>query len=105
MAAVVIRGSTKAAWLTGLASLRARACGMVRRGMAYAAAAIMACAVGAALLQVAAEIVSFPAPIAVIGLTMMAAAAFRWLRRHRRSRPWRCRSGAGGLAVERQSSR
>ena len=86
MAAIVIRGNAKATWLTGLASLRAKASAVVRRAMACAAAAVMVCAVGAALLQLVAQMLSFPAPIAVTGITVMAAALLNSLRRHLRTR-------------------
>ncbi len=85
MTAIVIRGNTKATWLTGLASLRAKASGVVRRAMACAAAAAMVCAVGAALIQLVAQLLSFSAPIAVTGITVMAAAllnSLRWAPAH-----------------------
>jgi hypothetical protein len=41
----------------------------------------MVCAVGAALLQLAAQILSFSGPIAVTGITVMTAAALNVLRR------------------------
>lgn len=59
---------------------------MARRATACAAAAVMVCAVGAALLQLAAQILSFPVPVAVTGLTVMAAAFLNSLRRHLRTR-------------------
>jgi hypothetical protein len=86
MAAIVIRGTGKPAWLTGLASVRAAACGMAQRAMACAAGAVMVCAIGAALAQLAVQIVSFPAPVAVTGLTVIAAALLNSLRRHLRAR-------------------
>ncbi len=58
---------------------------MAQRATAYVAAAVLACAVGAALLQLAAQILSFSAPIAVTGLTVMAAALLNSLRRHLRT--------------------
>jgi hypothetical protein len=58
---------------------------MVRRATAGAAAAVMVCAAGAALLQLAAQILSFPVPIAVTGLTVMAAALLNSLRLHLRT--------------------
>jgi hypothetical protein len=85
MTVIVIRGDAKATWLTGLASLRARASGVVRRATACAAAAVMVCAVGAALFQLVDQMLSFPAPIAVIGITVMAAALVKALRRHLRA--------------------
>jgi hypothetical protein len=51
MAAVVIGGTARARWLTGLAGLRARGCAMARRAIACAVAAVMVCAVGVALLH------------------------------------------------------
>jgi hypothetical protein len=85
MAVMVIRGNAKAAWLTGLASLRARASGVVRRAIAWAAAAVMICAVGAALLQLVDQMLSFPAPIAVTGITVTAAALVKALHRQLRT--------------------
>ena len=79
MAVIVIRGTARAAWLTGLAGVCARARDMARRAMACAAAAVMICAVGAALLQLALEIVSFPAPIAAAGMTVITAALLNQL--------------------------
>ncbi len=88
MAAIVIRGDARVTWLTGLASLRAKACDMAQRATAYVAAAVLACAVGAALLQLAAQILSFSAPIAVTGLTVMASpAASRTMRQKRMPSP------------------
>ena len=94
MTAIVIRDDAKATWLTGLAGVRSTARGMVQRAMAYVAAAIMICAVGAALLRLAVQLVSFPAPIAVPGITLMAAALLNSLRRHLRTRAGH-RSGPG----------
>jgi hypothetical protein len=85
-AIVIISGNAKAARLAGVAGLRAKAREMVQRGMAYAAATVLVCAVGAALLRLAAEILSFPAPIAVTAMTLMAAALLNSLRRHLRTR-------------------
>ncbi len=86
MAAIVIRGNARVTWLTGPARLPARARDMAQRAAACAAAAVMACAAGAVLLQLAAQILSFPAPVAVTGLTVMAAALLHALRRHLRTR-------------------
>ena len=96
MAAIVVRdtANAKATWLTRLAGVRAMACDMAQRAMAWAAAAILICAVAAALVQLAAELLSFPAPIAVTAMTLMAAALLHSLRRHGR-RPARRRSGQG----------
>ena len=85
MAAIVIRDNATVTWLTGLAAVRATARDMVHRAMANAAATIMICAAGAALLQLAAEILSFPAPVAVTAITLMAAALLHSLRRHLRT--------------------
>ncbi len=81
MAAIFIRGTARVAWLTGLTSLRARAWDMAQRATGYVAAAVMVCAVGAALLQLAAQILSFSGPIAVTGITVMTAALLNLLRR------------------------
>ena len=54
--------------------------------MACAAATVMVCAVGAALLQLVTQMLSFSAPIAVTGITVMAAALLNALRRHLRAR-------------------
>jgi hypothetical protein len=76
MAAIVSGENAKAPCLAGQASGRATA-----RGMDCAAATVLACAVGAALLQLAAELASFPAPVAVTAITAMAALLFNSLRR------------------------
>jgi hypothetical protein len=94
MAVIVIRNNAKATWLSGMARVRARACDVFRRAMALAAATIMICAAGAALLQLAAEILSFPAPIAVTAITLMAAALLNSVRRYLRTHP-RPRPGPG----------
>jgi hypothetical protein len=96
MAAIVVRdnANAKATWLTGLAGVRATACDMAQRAMAWAAAAILICAVAAALVQLAAELLSFPAPIAITAMALMAAALLHSLCRHRR-RTARRRSGPG----------
>ena len=104
MAAIVIRGHTKAIWLTGLASLRAKASGAVRRAMAWAAAAVMVGAVGAALLQLVAQILSLSAPIAVTGITVMAVVLLNSLRRHLRTRAGR-RCGPGNAPGVQRSAR
>jgi len=87
MAAIVTRENAKATWLTGIAGVRAKAQAMVRRALDCAAATVLACAVGAALFQLVAELVSFPAPIAVTAITVMAAAVLNSLRRHIRTQP------------------
>jgi hypothetical protein len=75
-----------------MAGTRARAYDMVARATAYAAAVVLAGAVGAALLQLVAQILSFPAPIAVTTMALMAAALLHSLCRHMRTRARR-RSG------------
>ena len=105
MAAIVIRGNARPTWLTGLASLRAKACGMARRTTACAAAAVMVCAVGAALLQLAAQILSFSAPIAVTGLTVMAAALLNLLRRRLRTEARHRYGPANPHSVQRKARR
>jgi hypothetical protein len=92
--AIVIRDNAKPTWLAGLAGVRRRARDMVQRAMACAAAAILICAVAAALAQLAAEFLSFPAPIAVTAMTLMAAALLDSLCRHLRTSA-RHRSGPG----------
>jgi len=94
MAAIVLRDNATVTWLTGLAGVGAKACGMVQRAMACAAAAILICAVAAALAQLAVELVSFPAPIAVTAMTLMAVALLHSLCRHLRTSA-RHRSGPG----------
>ena len=94
MAATVIRDNATATWLTGLAGVRPKAYDMGQRAMACAAATILICAVAAALVQLAAELLSFPVPIAVTAMTLMAAARLVSLRRHQRTSAHR-RSGPG----------
>ena len=85
MAATVIRDNATATWLTGLAGVRPKAYDMGQRAMACAAATILICAVAAALVQLAGELVTFPAPIAVTVMTLMAAALLNSLCRHLRT--------------------
>ena len=94
MTAILIRDNAKAPWLAGLAGVRQRACDMVQRVMFCAAAAILICAIAAAVAQLAAELLSFPAPIAVTAMTLMAAAVLASLCRHLRASA-RHRSGPG----------
>jgi hypothetical protein len=93
MTAIVIRNA-KATWPTAVSGARVRTCDMVQRAIACAAATIMVCAVGVALLHLVVEILSFPAPIAATAITFMAAALLNSLRRHLRARA-RHRSGRG----------
>jgi len=83
MAVIAIRGSAKATGLTGSARLRAHVSSTARRAAAFAAAAVMVGAVGAALLQLVGQLLGFPAPVAVTGITVMAAALLNSLRRRR----------------------
>jgi hypothetical protein len=86
MAVIAIRGRARATGLTGSGSWRARVSGTARRAVAFAAAAVMVGAVGAALVQLVGQLLGFPAPVAVIAITAMAAALLNSLRRHRRTR-------------------
>ena len=101
MAAIVIGGNARARWLTGLASLRAWTRQMARRATACAAAAVMACAIGAALLRLAAQILSLPTPMAATGITVMTAVLLYSLRRCLRARA-RHRDGRPGSAAPRR---
>ena len=94
MAVIIIRDHTAQTWLTGLAGVRAKAYDMGQRAMACAAATILIGAVTAALVQLAAELLSFPAPIAVTAMTLMAAALLNSLCRHLHTSA-RQRSGRG----------
>jgi predicted lysophospholipase L1 biosynthesis ABC-type transport system permease subunit len=106
MAAIVVSQNTKATWLTGVAGVCAKARVMVRRALGYAAATVLICALGAALAQLAAEILSFPAPIAITAITLIAVALLNSLRRHLHTQPRR-RHGPGGSprSVQRQAAR
>ena len=101
MAAIVIRENAKAASLTVIAGARARAGEMVRRAMDCAVATVLVCAVGAALLQLVAELLSFPAPIAVTAITVMAAALLNSLRRHFRTQSGHWYSPGNSRSVQR----
>jgi hypothetical protein len=94
MTAIVLKDNAKATWLTGPAGVRAKACDMGQQAIACAAATVMICAVGAALLQLVAEFLSFPVPIAVTAITLLAAALLNSLRRHLRIQA-RHQSGPG----------
>jgi hypothetical protein len=58
---------------------------MLSRGLFCAAAAVMVCAIGAALLQLAILILSFSAPLAITAITLVAAVVLRSLRRRMRA--------------------
>jgi hypothetical protein len=81
MTAIAVSQNTKATWLTRLAGVCALALDSARRAMGYAAAMVLIGAAGAALVQLVAEILSFPAPVAVIALTLMAVTLLHQLRR------------------------
>ena len=85
MAAVIIRQNATATWLAGLAGLRNKARDVAQRAMAYAAGTVLICAVGAALVQLVAQILTFPAAIASTAITLLAAALLTSLRRHLRT--------------------
>ena len=84
MAVIVIRGRAKGTGSTGPASLRGAVSNVSRRAVAFTAAAVMVGAAGAALLQLVGQLLSFPAPVAVTGITVMAAALLTSLRRRSR---------------------
>jgi hypothetical protein len=86
MAVIVIRGRAKATGLAGLARWRATVSDAGRRAVACAAAAVMAGLAGAVLLQLVAQLLSFPAPVAITGITVVTAALLNSLRRHLRAR-------------------
>ena len=84
MAAIVIGKNAKATSLAGLAGVCVKARDLGRRALRYAAATVMICAVGVALLQLVAQILTFPAPIAAIAITLLAWVLLNYLRRHLR---------------------
>jgi len=87
MAAIVFSQNAKAAWLTRVAGMCAKACDMVRRAMGYAAGTVLICAVGAALAQLVAQILSFPSPIAITAITLIVVVLLHSLRRHLHTQP------------------
>jgi membrane protein implicated in regulation of membrane protease activity len=58
---------------------------MLSRGLFCAAAAVIVCAIGAALLQLAILIFSFSAPLAIIAIALLAVVLLRSLRRRMRA--------------------
>jgi len=58
---------------------------MLQRGLFCAAATIIVCAIGAALLQLAVMILSFSSPIAITVITVMAVVLLNSLRRRIRA--------------------
>ena len=78
---------------------------MARRAMDCTAATVLACAVGATLLQLAAELAGFPAPVAVTTITVMAAALLNSLRLHIRTRPGHRYGPANPHSARREAGR
>ena len=58
---------------------------MVQRGLFCAASAVIVCAIGAALLQLAVMILSFSSPVAITVITLMAVVLLNSLRRRIRA--------------------
>jgi len=58
---------------------------MLQRGLFCAAAAVMVCAIGAALLQLAFMILSFSSPVAITVITVMTVVLLNSLRRRIRA--------------------
>jgi hypothetical protein len=58
---------------------------MFQRGLFCAAAAVMVCAIGAALLQLAILIFSFSSPLAITAITLVAMVLLHSLRRRIRA--------------------
>ena len=54
---------------------------MLQRGLFRAAAAVMGCAIGAALLQLAVLILGMPSPVAITVITLVALVVLNSLRR------------------------
>jgi hypothetical protein len=101
MAAIMIRTHARATWLARLVKVCAKAYQQAQRGMACVAAAILICAVGAALAELAAQLLSISVPAGVAAITVLAAAVLRSLRRARTAR-----TGAGtGPATRRVPGR
>ena len=58
---------------------------MLQRGLFCAAAAVMACAIGAAVLQLAVLILGMSSPVAITVITLVALAGLNSLRRRLRA--------------------
>jgi hypothetical protein len=58
---------------------------MVQRGLFYAAAAVIVCAIGAAMLQLAVMILSFSSPIAITVIILVAVVLLNSIRRRMRA--------------------
>ena len=92
MAAIMIGAHARATWRASVAAARAKAYQRAQRGVECAAAAILICAAGAALAELAAEMLSICVPAGAAALTVLAAAVLRSLRR---ARTVRTRAGTG----------
>jgi hypothetical protein len=79
MATIVIRPRTGAARPIGLARLGARVQRVARRAVLAAATAALVGALGAVVVQLVAELLSFPVPVAIIGVTVLTAGLLGWL--------------------------
>jgi hypothetical protein len=58
---------------------------MLQRGLFRAAAAVMVCAIGAALLQLAILVFSFSSPLAITAITLVAVTLLHSLRKRMRA--------------------
>lgn len=58
---------------------------MLQRGLFCAAAAVMVCAIGAALVQLAVMILGFSSPVSITVITLVAVVALNSLRRRIRA--------------------
>ena len=58
---------------------------MIQRGLFCAAAAVMVCAIGAAVLQLAVLILGMSSPVAITVITLVALVGLNSLRRRRRA--------------------
>jgi Flp pilus assembly protein TadB len=58
---------------------------MLQRGLFWAAAAVMACAIGAAVLQLAVMILGISSPVAITVITVVALVGLNSLRRRLRA--------------------
>ena len=108
MAAITIR-TARAAKGTAVPRWPTRAPGLARRAADRVAAAVLVLAVAAAVLQLAAELLSWPVPGAIIAVTVLAIMLRRGLRRRRRApapagSPG-CRPAAGRALSAEPSSR
>jgi hypothetical protein len=87
MAAIAVSQNVTATWLAGIAGVGTKARDIAFRAVGYAAATVLICAAGAAVAQLVAEILSFPAPLAITTIALMAAALLHSLRRRPCTRP------------------